>query len=70
MSTLQYKFITIKINEFIIYGLKNKMQAIRIFYLVGSAQCKHETYAITYIVLWYSYGGPLMQRSTACSANS
>ncbi len=30
------------------YGLKNKMQAIRIFYLVGSAQCKHETYAITY----------------------
>ncbi len=42
----------------IIYGLKNKMQAIRIFYPVGSAQCKHETYAITYIVLWYSYGGP------------
>ncbi len=42
----------------IIYGLKNKMQAVRIFYLVGSAQCKHETYAITYIVLCYSYGGP------------
>ncbi len=34
------------------------MQAIRIFYLVGSAQYKHETYAITYIVVWYSYGGP------------
>ncbi len=44
MSTLQY------VQEYIIiYGLKNKMQAIRIFYLVGSAQCKHETYAITYI---------------------
>ncbi len=42
----------------IIYGLNNKMQAIRIFYLVGSAQCKHETHAIAYIVLWYSYGGP------------
>ncbi len=36
-------------------GLKTRLQAIRIFYLVGSAQCKHETYAITYIVLWYSY---------------
>ncbi len=56
MSTLQYKFI--RTNYIIIYGLKNKMQAIRIFYLVGSAQCKHETYAITYTVLWYSYGGP------------
>ncbi len=41
-----------------INGLKNKMQEIRILYLVGSAQCKHETYAISYIVLWYSYGGP------------
>ncbi len=56
MSTLQYKFIR-RVGYIIIYGLKNKMQAIRIFYLVGSAQCKHETYAITYIVLWYSYGG-------------
>ncbi len=45
-------------STFIIYELKNKMQTIRILYLVGSAQCKHETYAITYIVLWYSYGGP------------
>ncbi len=43
-------------NEYIIiYGLKNKMQTIRIFYLVGSA---YATYAITYIVLWYCYGGP------------
>ncbi len=33
----------------IIYGLKNKMQTIQIFYLVGSA---YATYAITYIVLW------------------
>ncbi len=55
MSTLQYKSIR---RVLIIYGLKNKMQAIRIFYLVGSAQYKLETYAITYIVLWYSYGGP------------
>ncbi len=55
-STLQYKFI--RRVYIIIYGLKNKMQAIRMLYLVGSAQCKHETYAITYIVLWYSYGGP------------
>ncbi len=54
MSTLQYKFIN---KYIIIYGLKNKMLAIGIFYLVGSAQCKHETYTITYIVLWYSYGG-------------
>ncbi len=38
------------LNEYIIiYGLKNKMQAIRIFYLVGSAQCKHEIYAVTYM---------------------
>ncbi len=37
-------FITISIyeNEYIIiYGLKKKMQTIRIFDLVGSAQCKH-----------------------------
>ncbi len=46
-------------NEYMtIYGLKNKMQTIRILYLVGSAHCKHETYAITCIVLWYRYGGP------------
>uniref|UniRef100_A0A8C1HNE4 Small G protein signaling modulator 1a n=1 Tax=Cyprinus carpio carpio TaxID=630221 RepID=A0A8C1HNE4_CYPCA len=38
------------------------MQSIRILYLVGSAQCKHETYAIIYIVLWYSYGGPSLCR--------
>ncbi len=38
--------------------IKKSMQTIRIFYLVGSAQCKHETYAITYIVLWYGYEGP------------
>ncbi len=25
----------------IIYGLKKEMHTIRIFYLVGSAQCKH-----------------------------
>ncbi len=50
MSTLQYKFITIKINEFIIYGLKNKMQAIRIFYLVGvpNASMKHMPLPILY----------------------
>ncbi len=37
------------------YGLKYKMQTIRIFYLVGNA---YATYAITNIVLRYSYGGP------------
>ncbi len=35
--------------------LENKMQAIRIFYLAMSV---YATYAITYIVLWYGYGGP------------
>ncbi len=36
---LQYKFIR---NEYIVnYGLKKKMQTIRIFYLVESAQCKY-----------------------------
>ncbi len=40
------------------YGLKNKMQTIRILYLVGSAQCKQETYAITYSIL---YCGTVME---------
>ncbi len=57
MSTLQYNLLEL-VPYNIIYGLKNKMQAIRILYLVGSAQCKHKTYAINYIVLSYSYGGP------------
>ncbi len=43
-------------NKYIsIYGLEKKMQTIIIFYLVGSA---YAIYAITYIVLWYSYEGP------------
>ncbi len=54
MSTLPN--INLLEEYIIIYGLKNKMQAIRIFYLVGIAQCKHETYAITYnctvVQLW------------------
>ncbi len=44
MSTLQYHLLEL-VPYNIIYGLKNKMQAIRILYLVGSAQCKHKTYA-------------------------
>ncbi len=58
----QYDYIYYNINVLeryiIIYGLKKKMQIIWIFYLVGSAQRKHWTYAITYFVLWYGYGGP------------
>ncbi len=54
MSTLQYKFITT--STLLFMGLKTRCKQSE-FYLVESAQCKHETYAITYIVLWYSYGG-------------
>ncbi len=44
------------------------MQAIRIFYLVGSAHCKHMPMQYcTVVLLWRPF---IMQRSTTCSLNS
>ncbi len=56
MSTLQYKFI--RTGTLLFMGLKTRCKQSEYLNLVGSVQCKHEIYAITYIVLWYSYGGP------------